>query len=208
MGALGTSLGIFAAFLFLVLVVVVVYYQRKISGLNKRINELQTNAPLQAQQIAQQQFSQWVQQYSQQLKQQIEDAVKKEYEAKLEQWKMQEEKDIRKDAISRSVNNLLGKIAEHFAPLLIADKYGINPKDFRHLGSPVDFIAFKGLSDENVDPEVIFFEIKAGKSATLNERERKVRNALLNKKVRYEVVNLSDLIEEAKKKIDDEINKL
>ncbi|MBP1358277.1 MAG: hypothetical protein JZD40_07340, partial [Sulfolobus sp.] len=39
-------------------------------------------------------------------------------------------------------------IGEEFAPVFIAEKYNINPKDFRHLGSPVDFIAFKGLSDE------------------------------------------------------------
>jgi len=133
-------------------------------------------------QQAQQMFNQWVQQYSQQLRQQIEEAEKKKWE--VTQWKMQAEKEIRKDAISRCVNSLLGKITEYFAPLLIADKYEINPKDFRHLGTPVDFTAFKGLSDENADPEVIFFEIKAGKSSVLSERERKVRGAVLNKKVR------------------------
>jgi len=66
--------------------------------------------------------------------------------------------------------------------------------------SPVDFIGFKGLSDENVDPEVIFFEIKTGKSSTLNDIEKKVRDAILNKKIRYEVVNLRDLIQGIREK--------
>lgn len=115
---------------------------------------------------------------------------------------------IRKDAITRSVNTLLGRIGEEFAPLLLADKYQVNPKDFRHLGSPVDYIAFKGLSDDNVDPEVIFIEVKSGKSTSLTERERKVRGAIRNGKVRYEVVSLNDLIGEVQKKINEEINKL
>jgi len=83
MGAVSTSLGVFATFLFLVLVIVIVYYQRKRSELNKRINELQMNMTLQAQQIAQQQFSQWVQQNSQRLRQQIEENTKKEYGLKF-----------------------------------------------------------------------------------------------------------------------------
>ncbi|AWR98139.1 endonuclease [Acidianus sulfidivorans JP7] len=191
-------------FLIFILIIVILYYRRKISGLNKQIDELKTKA----QEIGQQTFNQWVQQYSQQLRQQIEEATKKEYEAKLEQWRQQSEENIRKDAIQRSVNTLLGRIGEEFAPLLIADKYNINPKDFRHLGTPVDYIAFKGLSDEQNDPEVIFFEIKSGKTSSLTERERKVRDAIKNLKVRYEVISLHDIISEVQKKINDEINKI
>jgi predicted Holliday junction resolvase-like endonuclease len=50
----------------------------------------------------------------------------------------------------------MGRIGGEFAPLLLADKYQVSPKDFRHLGSPVDYIAFKGLSDDNVDPYLGF----------------------------------------------------
>jgi predicted Holliday junction resolvase-like endonuclease len=153
-------------------------------------------------------FNNWVNQYSQQLQQQLEQSIRQQYEAKLEMWKQQNEQTIRKDAIARSVNTLLGRIGEEFAPLLLADKYQVNPKDFRHLGSPVDYIAFKGLSDDNVDPEVIFIEVKSGKSSSLTERERKVRDAIRNGKVRYEVVSLNDLIGEVQKKINEEINKL
>jgi predicted Holliday junction resolvase-like endonuclease len=197
-------LGGVSALLLIVLIIVIAYYSRKVSQLNKKITEVQLNSQQQAQQM----FNNWVNQHSQQLQQQLEQSIKQQYEAKLEMWKQQNEQMIRKDAIARSVNTLLGRIGEEFAPLLLADKYQVNPKDFRHLGSPVDYIAFKGLSDDNVDPEVIFIEVKSGKSSSLTERERKVRDAIRNGKVRYEVVSLNDLIGEVQKKINEEINKL
>jgi Predicted secreted endonuclease distantly related to archaeal Holliday junction resolvase len=197
-------LGGVAALLLVVLIIVIAYYSRKVSQLNKKITEVQLNSQQQAQQM----FNNWVNQYSQQLQKQLEQSIRQQYEAQLEMWKQQNEQTIRKDAIARSVNTLLGRIGEEFAPLLLADKYQVNPKDFRHLGSPVDYIAFKGLSDDNVDPEVIFIEVKSGKSSSLTERERKVRDAIRSGKVRYEVVSLNDLIGEVQKKINEEINKL
>jgi predicted Holliday junction resolvase-like endonuclease len=197
-------LGGVSALLLIVLIIVIAYYSRKVSQLNKKITEVQLNSQQQAQQM----FNNWVNQHSQQLQQQLEQSIKQQYEAQLEMWKQQNEQMIRKDAIARSVNTLLGRIGEEFAPLLLADKYQVNPKDFRHLGSPVDYIAFKGLSDDNIDPEVIFIEVKSGKSSSLTERERKVRDAIRNGKVRYEVVSLNDLIGEVQKKINEEINKL
>jgi predicted Holliday junction resolvase-like endonuclease len=197
-------LGGVSALLLIILILVIVYYSRKVSQLNKKITEVQLNSH----QIAQQMFNNWINQYSQQLQKQLEQSIEQKYKALLETWKQQYEQMIRKDAIARSVNTLLGKIGEEFAPILLADKYQVNPKDFRHLGSPVDYIAFKGLSDDNADPEVIFIEVKTGKSTSLTERERKVRDAIKNGKVRYEVVSLNDLIGEVQKKINEEISKL
>jgi predicted Holliday junction resolvase-like endonuclease len=197
-------LGGVSALLLIVLIIVIVYYSRKVSQLNKKITEVQLNS----QQMAQQMFNNWVDQHSQQLQKQLEQSIKQQYEAQLEIWKQQNEQTISKDAIARSVNTLLGRMGEEFAPLFLADKCRVNPKNFRHLGSPVDYIAFKGLSDDNVDPEVIFIEVKSGKSSSLTERERKVRDAMRNGKVRYEVVSLNDLTGEVQKKISEEINKL
>ena len=200
--------GVFTALsfiLFIVLVAVIAYYSRKVSQLTRKVYEAQAQAQQVAQQQAQQMFQSWVQQHSQQLRQQIEQAVKQQYQAQLELWKQEQEQKLRKDAIAKSVNTLLGRITEEFAPLFLADKYGANPRDFRHLGSPVDFIVFKGLSDDNVEPEVIFVEVKSGKSG-LSGRERKVRDAVRSGRVRYEVVNMDDLVGEVKKKISEEID--
>ncbi len=182
--------------LLIVIIIIIVYYSRK-------INKIQQ----QAQQQAQSMFSQWVQQHLNEIRSQIEQSVETKYKAELDKWKLQVEEQIRRDAITKSINTLLGKIGEEFAPLLIAQRYNINPKDFRHLGSPVDFIAFKGLSDDS-EAEIIFFEIKTGKGTSLTDREKKVREAIISKKVRYEVVNLNQIMEETKKKINEEINRM
>ncbi len=118
------------------------------------------------------------------------------------------EKNIRKDAISKSINTLLGKMGEEFAPLFLAEKLNVNPRDFRHLGSPVDYIAFKGLSDDDTQAEVIFIEVKAGKSSGITVREKKVKEAVLSRRVSYEVVNMNELLGEVREKLSNEIDKM
>lgn len=139
-------------------------------------------------------FSEWSKTTLDGIRNQISESLKKEYEAHLSNWKNQEEDKIRKDAIQKSINTLLGKIGEEFSPVLLANKYEVNLKDFRHLGTPVDFVAFKGLSDDTEDMEIIFLEIKSGKSGGLIERERKVRDAVNHRRIRYEVVNINRMI--------------
>jgi predicted Holliday junction resolvase-like endonuclease len=78
---------------------------------------------------------------------------------------------------------------------LLAEKYSINPEDFRFLGSPVDYIAFKGL-DGNEIPKIIFFEIKTGRGQ--QKREIKVEEAVKSYRVKYVYVDLGELIKEVK----------
>jgi predicted PurR-regulated permease PerM len=106
--------GIFLSFLLLlVIVAIVVHYSRKINKL---------------QQQAQSMFSQWVQQHADEIRKQIEQSTETKYKAELDKWKLQLEEQIRRDAITKSINTLLGRIGEEFAPLLIAEKYGVKPK--------------------------------------------------------------------------------
>jgi len=150
-----------------------------------------------ANEIAKLMFQEWMNQD----RQKLEEVIKNQYLNELERWKRESEKEIRKDAIKRSINTLFGKIGEEFAPLLLSQKYKANPKDFRHLGTPVDYIVFKGLSDEDSEVEVIFIEIKTGKNSNLPTREKKVKEAIMKNKVRYEVENLDNLTKEAKENI-------
>ena len=53
-------------------------------------------------------------------------------------------KEAREDTLKKSRSVLRGQATEHLAPFLIK---GVNPKDYRFLGSPVDYICFDGLSD-------------------------------------------------------------
>jgi len=63
----------------------------------------------------------------------------------------------------------------------------------------VDYIVFRGLSDDDVEPEIIFVEVKTWKSAALSERE---------KRVRYEVISLNELVDETHRAVEEEMDKL
>ena len=132
------------------------------------------------------------------------DSVRKSLEEKLrvefEKWKAEETERIREDAIKRSASTIIGKVGEQLAPLIIFSNYGINPKDLRFLGSPVDFIAFKGLS-EGKPEEVVFIEVKYGKTAELSEREKGVKELIEGKRVKWMLIHIPSEIEKWSKSL-------
>lgn len=89
---------------------------------------------------------------------------------------------IRDDALSRSHSVVAGKATEHLAPLLPGFEF--DPRDARFLGSPIDFIVFDGLSEGEIH-EIVFVEIKTGPMAALTSRERRVRDAVDARRVRF-----------------------
>lgn len=95
------------------------------------------------------------------------------------------EKAHRKDAIQRSAQTIRGKVAEQLAPYTL--EFDFNPRDVRFLGSPVDFVAFCGLSEGQVT-DVVFVEVKTGRSG-LTQRERQIRDAIEAGEVSYEVIH-------------------
>lgn len=93
-----------------------------------------------------------------------------------------DKKNIRKDAVKRSKAVIGGQVAEQIAPFL--PDFPANPSDARFIGKPVDFIVFSGLSETEKIDEILFVEVKTGKSA-LNEREKEVKKAVEKGNVRY-----------------------
>ena len=104
----------------------------------------------------------------------------------FQDWAQQEEKGIREDAIKRSEAVIQGKVTEHLIPFFPDFKY--NPKDARFMGTPVDLVVFDGLSEGEMR-NVVFVEVKTGKTANLSSRERMVRNCVGNKDVVYEIIH-------------------
>lgn len=96
-------------------------------------------------------------------------------------WK-QELPIHREDAIKRSRAVLSGNFSEQLAPYLPNFKY--NPIECKFLGKPIDFIVFQGLDEKEIS-EIVFVEVKSGKSS-LSKPERSLRDAVKNKKVRWE----------------------
>jgi predicted Holliday junction resolvase-like endonuclease len=192
--------------LLVLLIAVVVYFRGRVREVSARVDAL-------AAERAQRLFEEWrareltavraqyEAQYAE-LKKQMEaqyaamlaekvEAVKKEYEALFERWKQEYEEKIRQDAVQRSLATILGRVGEELAPLLIFEKLGVGPKDIRHIGTPVDYVAFRGLSEGRVD-EIVFIEVKTGRSSTLSDRERAVRRAVEEKRVSFAVINVKE----------------
>lgn len=88
----------------------------------------------------------------------------------------------RKDAINKSRAVLKGQFSEQLSPF--SQNFPVKPSEARFLGAPIDFIAFKGLDEKNVE-EIVFIEIKSGKSQ-LNQTEKSIKKAVENKKIRFE----------------------
>ncbi len=89
---------------------------------------------------------------------------------------------IRQDSVKKSREVLTGKFSEQLAPYLPDFPY--SPTEARFIGKPIDLIIFKGL-DKKEPEEVIFLEIKTGKSK-LSKVERKLRDIIKNKKIKWE----------------------
>lgn len=87
---------------------------------------------------------------------------------------------------ARSRTALVAKIGEHFAPLLSGFPY--NFKDCRHVGELFDFLVFDGLEEGKIK-DIVFLEIKTKASGgrVTNRRERMLRKAIDEGRVRYDV---------------------
>ncbi|MBR5646060.1 MAG: hypothetical protein IKX23_05420 [Treponema sp.] len=91
-------------------------------------------------------------------------------------------KSIRADAIKRSRAVIGGQISEQVAPFL--PDFPCDAADVKFIGKPVDFIGFVGLSKTDKVDEIVFIEVKTGDSK-LSDREKEVKRAVEEKRVRY-----------------------
>ena len=107
-----------------------------------------------------------------------------------------DKKNLRKDAVKRSKAVINGQVAEQIAPFL--PDFPANPSDARFIGKPVDFIVFSGLSENEKIDEILFVEVKTGKSL-LSEREKEVKKAIEQRKVRYVEYRINENKREKKK---------
>lgn len=130
---------------------------------------------------AQEQLVKWRTGELENAKSQIWSVLSKEAAVSLEQWKVEAEKVIRKDAIDKSSSVTVGKMTEHMVPYLPGFEF--NPADARFIGSPIDLIIFDGLGNDEVK-KIVFVEIKTGVS-TLSTRERMVRDAVIAKNIEW-----------------------
>jgi predicted Holliday junction resolvase-like endonuclease len=89
--------------------------------------------------------------------------------------------EAKKVAVQRSRSVLSGMFAEQLAPYL--PNFPFSPTEAKFIGAPIDFLIFKGMDAQHID-EVIFVEVKTG-AARLNHNEHSLRDAIINKRVRW-----------------------
>jgi len=100
--------------------------------------------------------------------------AKKEHEDKIP--------EIRETAIKQSRAVLSGQFSEQIAPYMPDFPY--KPTEARFIGKPVDFIVFKGMDEKKIE-EVVFVEVKSGKSQ-LSGVEKTLKSAIQDKKISWD----------------------
>ncbi len=112
---------------------------------------------------------------------------------KFAEFKRVEVPKIRKEAIKKSKEVNTGFTSENFAMFMQGD---LNPKDFRHLGDPIDFVVTcgaddvrNGVSDEV--SEVVLLDVKTG-NASLNKIQRRIRDAVVAGRVSFATLTIND----------------
>ena len=118
--------------------------------------------------------------------------IKREIEIRAEKRFMEMESQLRDDVLRRSRASLKGRIAEQMIPFLAEFKY--NPADARFIGSPIDYVIFDGytqIKDSKIDRPitVVLMDIKTG-DAALTPEQRKIRQALEQKRIKWETIKL------------------
>ena len=78
-----------------------------------------------------------------------------------------------------------GKIVEGLIPVMKG--FGYEMEDCRFLANPIDYIIFEGATQGSIN-HITFMDIKAGKSAGLDKHQRRIRDAIKNNDVKFEVL--------------------
>jgi len=109
------------------------------------------------------------------------------FDQKVKEFLEKEEEKIREDAIKRSARTLSGKTLEKLVPFL--EKFPYDAHDVRWLGDPIDLVIFDGYSSSKEHGkdlnQIVFCEVKSGESE-LNSSQRKIKDLVEKKKVRWE----------------------
>jgi predicted Holliday junction resolvase-like endonuclease len=90
--------------------------------------------------------------------------------------------EAKRAAVQRSRSVLSGMFAEQLAPYL--PNFPFSPTEAKFIGAPIDFLVFKDMDAQSIE-EVIFVEVKSG-SARLNRNEHSLKEAIENKRVRWQ----------------------
>lgn len=194
-------------FLAILFITIVVFFILAYLRLKNRYTSLRMKFEAEVANKATSMFQGWREKELQFATSQIEENVKARLNAEFNKWLQEKEAEIRRDAVFKSVSTILGKASEHIAPLFLLEKHEIDMRDLRFIGTPIDFIAFKGLSKGNPS-EIVFIEVKSGRTAQLTPREKSVRDLVEKRKISWLTLRLIEETGKAKETIEREVTSI
>lgn len=96
---------------------------------------------------------------------------------------------IKKYSLETQRSVVKGKISEQIVALLPGFPSDLKISEARFMGSPIDFVFFKGLEEGHIT-EVVFVEVKSGSGQNLNPNEVSLRDAVNAKQVKWMQYNI------------------
>ena len=89
------------------------------------------------------------------------------------------------ESLRGSRSGIKGRISEQMAPYISGFPEDLKASEARFIGSPIDFVVFKGMNDGNIE-EVVFVEVKSGEHPRLNPIQKKLEDFInTEKKARW-----------------------
>ncbi len=107
------------------------------------------------------------------------------------EWQTKKMEEVVKARLKTSRAVLGGQFSEQLAPYLPGFPY--HPNECRFIGKPIDFLVFTGMDQKEIS-EVVFVEVKSGKAKALSPQEKRLKEAVLAGKVRWEQYNVPEEI--------------
>jgi len=116
-----------------------------------------------------------------------EKTQKEIYALKFNEWKNDNEFEIRRRAIYQSRATIAETITEELS--IINNNFAFNPKDIKFVGRFIDLIIFDGSAEES-DVSIYFVEILNKSHLNKNDYKAQVEKAIKNSNYNFEEINL------------------
>lgn len=164
----------------------VITLEGKIREKELLVEKINSELKNQATEIASGQFDEWKKKELEQHRKIIIETAIERAKALLHEWQIEKEKELRKDAVTRSMGVNYGKITEHLIPFS-RHLEEFDPRDVRFIGSPVDLMIFDGATSKKNSIDVYLVEIKTG-SGQLSKRQKAIKNAIEENRVYWKQI--------------------
>lgn len=108
-------------------------------------------------------------------------------EQRMEEWKEETGKEIKRKTLEHSRNVLKGKVGEQFAPFIKG--FDHQPSDCRFIGDPIDYIIFDGMSEGEIE-KVVLADVKTGPKSHLNSRQEEIKELVEKGEVNWKTLKV------------------